>query len=53
MANLALRLKILFHAQLGIKFVLLINVKIPIIVDILTVINRIDTTSKSYKARKS
>ena len=39
--------------QLRIKFILLINVKMPTIVDILTFINRINTPSESLKGRKS
>ena len=38
--------------QLSTKFILLINVKMPTIVGILTVISRINTTSESFKARK-
>ena len=39
--------------QLRMKFILLINVKMPIIVGILTFISRINTTtSESFKARK-
>ena len=34
------------------KFVLLINVKMPTIVDILTFISRITTASDSFQARK-
>ena len=39
--------------QLNMKFILLINVKMPTIVGILTFISRINTTSESFKARKS
>ena len=39
--------------QLSMKFILLINVKMPTIVGILTFISRINTTSESLKARKS
>ena len=42
----------LFHAQLSMKFILLINVKMPTIVGILTFISRINTTPKSFKAIK-
>ena len=38
--------------QLSTKFILLINVKMPTIVGILTFISRINTTSESFKARK-
>ena len=37
--------------QLSMKFILLINVKMPTIVGILTFISMIITTSKSWKAR--
>ena len=37
--------------QLSTKFILLINVKMPIIVGILTFISRINTSSESLKAR--
>ena len=37
--------------QLSTKFILLINVKMPTIVGILTFISRINTTSESLKAR--
>ena len=39
--------------QLSTKFILLINVKMPTIVGILTFISRINTTSESLKARKN
>ena len=39
--------------QLSLKFILLINVERPIIVCILTFISRINTTSESFKARKT
>ena len=42
-----------FHAQLNIKFIMLINVKMPTIVGILTFISMINTTNESLKARKS
>ena len=35
--------------QLSMAIILLINLKMPTIVDILTFINRIDTTSESFK----
>ena len=38
--------------QLSIKFILLINVKMPTIVGILTFISRMNTTYDSHKARK-
>ena len=38
--------------QLSMKFILLINVKMPIIVGILTFKNMINTTSQHLKARK-
>ena len=38
--------------QLSMKFILLINVKMPIIVGILTLISRINTASEIFKARK-
>ena len=41
----------LFHAQLETKFILLINVKMPTIVSILTFISMINTTSERLKAR--
>ena len=37
--------------QLSMKFILLINVKMPTIVGILTFISRMNTTSKGFKAR--
>ena len=40
-----------FHAQLSMKFLMLINVKMPAIVGILTFISMINT-SESLKARK-
>ena len=53
LANLALRLNFFFHSQLGIKFIMLINVKIPTNVDVSAFIISTDTASKSCKARKS
>ena len=41
-----------WSAQLGMEFILLINVKMPTIVGILTFINRINTTSDSFKAKR-
>ena len=41
-----------FHAQLGMYLILLINVKMPAVVGILTFISWINTTSESFKARK-
>ena len=38
--------------QLSMKFILLINVKMPAIVGILTFISRINIASESFKARK-
>ena len=38
--------------QLRMTFILLINVKMPTIVGILTFISRVNTTSESFKARK-
>ena len=38
--------------QLSMKFILLINVKMPTIVGILTFISRINTTSECFKQRK-
>ena len=38
--------------QLSMKFILLINVKMPTIVGILTFMNKINTTSASFRARK-
>ena len=46
------RLYNLFQAQLSMKFVMLINVKMPTIVGILTFKSIINTTSESLKARK-
>ena len=40
-----------YSTQPSTKFILLINVKMPTIVGILTVISRINTTSESLKAR--
>ena len=40
------------HAQLSMKFIVLINVKMPTIVGILTFISMIDTTSESLKTEK-
>ena len=39
-------------SQLNIEFILLINVKMPTIVGILTLISMINTTPESLKARK-
>ena len=36
---------------MNMKYILLINVKVPIIIGILTFINRINTTSESFKPR--
>ena len=47
------RLYSFFHAQACMKFIMLINVKMPTIVGILTFISMIKTTSESLKARKS
>ena len=41
-----------YSIQLNTKFVLLINVKMPTIVGIVTVICKINTASESIKARK-
>ena len=41
-----------YSTQLNTKFILLINVKMPTIVGILTFISRRNTTSESFKARK-
>ena len=41
----------LFHAELSTKFILLINVKMPTTVGILTFISMINTTSERLKAR--
>ena len=38
--------------QLRMKFIILINVKMPTIVGILTFISMVNTTSESLKARK-
>ena len=38
--------------QLSIKFIMLINVKMPTIVGILTFISMINTTCQSFRARK-
>ena len=40
-----------FHAQLSMKFILLINVKMPTVVGILTFISRINITSGIFKAK--
>ena len=40
-----------YSAQLSMKFILLINVKMPTIVGILTFISKINTISDSIKAR--
>ena len=42
----------LCSTQLSMKFIMLINVKMPTIVGILIFISRINTTSESLKARK-
>ena len=47
----ASRLFNIFHAQPSTKFILLINVKMPIFVGILTFISRINTTPERLKAR--
>ena len=39
--------------ELSTKFILLINVKMPTIVGVLTFISRINTTSQRLKARKT
>ena len=44
-------IKKIFCPQLSIKFIMLINVKIPTIDDILTFISMINTTSKRLKAK--
>ena len=41
----------LFHARLSRKFIMLINVKMPTIVGILTISSMIYTASESLKAR--
>ena len=41
----------LYSTQLSTKFILLINVKMPTIVDILTFISLINTKSERLKAR--
>ena len=41
-----------FHAQLRMKFILLINVKMPTIVGILTCISRINTAYESLKQKR-
>ena len=41
----------LYSTQLSMKFILLINVKMPTIVGILTFISMINTTSERLKAR--
>ena len=38
--------------QMSMIYILLINVKVPTIVDILRFISRVNTTSKNLKARK-
>ena len=38
--------------QLSIRFILLINVKMPTIVGILTLISRLNTVSESFKAKQ-
>ena len=47
-----LRLLNFFHAQLSLKFIMLINVKMPTIVGILTFISMINKTHESLEARK-
>ena len=42
----------LCSTQLSTKFIMLINIKMPIIVDILTFVSMINTTSESLKPRK-
>ena len=42
-----------YSTQLSMKFILLINVKMPTIVAILTFISRINTASESFKASKN
>ena len=42
----------LFSAQLSMKFITLINVKMPTIVGILMFIGRIISTSESFKQKK-
>ena len=41
-----------FSTQLSMKFIMLINVKMPTLVGILTIISMINATSESLKARK-
>ena len=45
-------LKMSCSTQLSMKIVMLINVKMPTVVGILTCISRINTTTESLKARK-
>ena len=45
--------KTFFMLNSSMKFILLINVKMPTIVGILTFISMINTTSESFKARNS
>ena len=45
--------KLLFHTQLSMNFILLINVKMTIIVGILTFVSRINTTSECFKQEKN
>ena len=45
--------KLFFHTQLSMNFILLINVKMPIIVGILTFVSRINTTSECFKQEKN
>ena len=42
----------LWSTQLSMEFIMLINVKMPAIVGILTLISMINTTSESLKVRK-
>ena len=44
-------IKKIFHTQLIMKFILLINVKMPTVVGILTFKSIINTTSERHKAR--
>ena len=44
--------KTFFHAQLSTKFILLINVKMPTLIGILTLISMINTKFKRFKGRK-
>ena len=49
--NQAPRLSNFFHAQLRAEFILLINIKMPTIVGILTFISTMNTASEGLKAR--